>query len=74
MVIPGGLLACQTVLCHAARRCDRFGVPGRGSVDRPVEAEIIVRAHGRDERILVKSFYEAIDFMDDVVTTLAKAQ
>jgi acetylornithine deacetylase/succinyl-diaminopimelate desuccinylase-like protein len=33
-----------------------------------------VRAHGRDERILVKSFDEAIDFMDDVVTTLAKAQ
>jgi len=33
-----------------------------------------VRAHGRDERILVKSFNEAIDFMDDVVTTLAKAQ
>lgn len=32
-----------------------------------------VRAHGRDERILVKSFYEAIDFMYDVGTTLGKA-
>ena len=32
-----------------------------------------VRAHGRDERVLVKSFYEAIDFMYDVGTTLGKA-
>jgi len=29
------------------------------------------RAHGRDERILVKSFDEAVDFMYDVVTGLA---
>ena len=32
-----------------------------------------VRAHGRDERVLVKSFYEAIGFMYDVGTTLGKA-
>jgi acetylornithine deacetylase/succinyl-diaminopimelate desuccinylase-like protein len=30
------------------------------------------RAHGRDERILTKSFDDAIDFMYDVVTGLAK--
>ncbi len=30
------------------------------------------RAHGRDERILAKSFDEAVDFMYDVVTGLAK--
>jgi acetylornithine deacetylase/succinyl-diaminopimelate desuccinylase-like protein len=29
-----------------------------------------IRAHGRDERILVKSFYDGVDFMYDVVTTL----
>ena len=31
-----------------------------------------VRAHGRDERILVQSFDDAIGFMYDVVTALAK--
>jgi acetylornithine deacetylase/succinyl-diaminopimelate desuccinylase-like protein len=31
-----------------------------------------VRAHGRDERILTKSFDDAVDFMYDVVTGLAK--
>jgi acetylornithine deacetylase/succinyl-diaminopimelate desuccinylase-like protein len=31
-----------------------------------------IRAHGRDERVLVKSLYEAVDFMFDVVTTLGK--
>ena len=30
------------------------------------------RAHGRDERILTKSFDDAVDFMYDVVTGLAK--
>jgi acetylornithine deacetylase/succinyl-diaminopimelate desuccinylase-like protein len=33
-----------------------------------------VRAHGRDERVLVKSFDEAIDFMYDVGATLGKAE
>jgi len=31
-----------------------------------------VRAHGRDERVLVKSFYEAVDFMYTLATTLGK--
>jgi acetylornithine deacetylase/succinyl-diaminopimelate desuccinylase-like protein len=31
-----------------------------------------VRSHGKDERILVQSFYEAVDFMYDLVTRLAK--
>jgi acetylornithine deacetylase/succinyl-diaminopimelate desuccinylase-like protein len=32
------------------------------------------RAHGRDERILVKSFYEAVDFMYDLSTRIGKVQ
>jgi acetylornithine deacetylase/succinyl-diaminopimelate desuccinylase-like protein len=31
-----------------------------------------VRAHGRDERVMVKSFYDAVDFIYDVATTLGK--
>jgi len=31
-----------------------------------------VRAHGRDERVLVQSFYDAVDFMYTLVTTLGK--
>jgi acetylornithine deacetylase/succinyl-diaminopimelate desuccinylase-like protein len=31
-----------------------------------------VRAHGKDERTIVKSFYDALDFMYDVTTTLVK--
>jgi len=31
-----------------------------------------VRAHGKDERVLVQSFYEALDFMHDVVTRLGQ--
>ncbi|HYA17048.1 MAG TPA: M20/M25/M40 family metallo-hydrolase [Bryobacteraceae bacterium] len=31
-----------------------------------------IRAHGRDERILVKSFYDAIDFMYEVATRLGR--
>jgi acetylornithine deacetylase/succinyl-diaminopimelate desuccinylase-like protein len=30
-----------------------------------------VRAHGRDERVLVKSFYDALDFMYDVAKAVA---
>jgi acetylornithine deacetylase/succinyl-diaminopimelate desuccinylase-like protein len=33
-----------------------------------------VRAHGRDERILVQSFYEALPFMYDLATTLGRGQ
>ncbi len=29
-----------------------------------------IRAHGKDERVLVKSFYDAVDFMYDVITNL----
>jgi di/tripeptidase len=31
-----------------------------------------VRAHGRDERVLVKSFDEAVDFMYTVAAALGK--
>jgi len=31
-----------------------------------------VRAHGRDERVLVQSFYDAVDFMYALVTALGK--
>jgi acetylornithine deacetylase/succinyl-diaminopimelate desuccinylase-like protein len=33
-----------------------------------------VRAHGRDERTLVKSFYTAVDFMFDVVKSVSEAR
>lgn len=47
------------------------GIPTYG-VDGIFSDEDDIRAHGRDERILVKSFYESLDFMYDFVTTLAK--
>ena len=31
-----------------------------------------IRAHGKDERVPVKSFYEAVDFMYDLVKTLSR--
>jgi len=31
-----------------------------------------VRAHGRDERVLAKSFYDALDFIYDVATTIGR--
>jgi acetylornithine deacetylase/succinyl-diaminopimelate desuccinylase-like protein len=33
-----------------------------------------VRAHGRDERVLVQSFYNAVDFMYTLVTALGKGE
>jgi acetylornithine deacetylase/succinyl-diaminopimelate desuccinylase-like protein len=33
-----------------------------------------IRAHGRDERVMVKSFYDAVDFMYDVITNLGRNQ
>ena len=33
-----------------------------------------VRAHGRDERVLVKSFYEAVDFMYNLCVALGKGE
>jgi acetylornithine deacetylase/succinyl-diaminopimelate desuccinylase-like protein len=32
-----------------------------------------VRAHGRDERVMVKSFYDAVDFIYDVAVILGKS-
>ena len=31
-----------------------------------------IRAHGRDERVPTKSFYEAVDFMYELVKTLGR--
>jgi acetylornithine deacetylase/succinyl-diaminopimelate desuccinylase-like protein len=47
------------------------GIPTYG-VSGIFSDEDDIRAHGRDERILVKSFYEGVDFMYSVVTTLAR--
>ncbi len=33
-----------------------------------------VRAHGRDERVMVKSFYDALDFIYDVAASLGKSR
>ena len=45
------------------------GIPTYG-VSGMFNDEDDIRAHGRDERILVKSFYDAIDFMYDFVRDL----
>ncbi len=47
------------------------GIPTYG-VSGIFSDEDDIRAHGRDERIPVKSFDEAVDFMYNVVTTLAR--
>ncbi len=49
----------------------RAGIPTYG-VGGIFTDEDDVRAHGRDERILVKSFDDAVDFMYDLITRLAK--
>jgi acetylornithine deacetylase/succinyl-diaminopimelate desuccinylase-like protein len=49
----------------------RAGIPTYG-VSGIFNDEDDVRAHGRDERILVKSFDDAVDFMYDLITRLAK--
>src|ERR1022692_68664 len=49
----------------------RAGIPTYG-VSGMFGDEDDVRAHGRDERILVKSFDEAVDFMYDLITRLAR--
>jgi acetylornithine deacetylase/succinyl-diaminopimelate desuccinylase-like protein len=48
----------------------RAGIPTYG-VSGIFGDEDDVRAHGRSERILVKSFDDAVDFMYDLVTRLA---
>jgi acetylornithine deacetylase/succinyl-diaminopimelate desuccinylase-like protein len=50
----------------------RAGIPTYG-VSGIFGDEDDVRAHGRNERILVKSFDDAVDFIYDLVTRLAKA-
>src|ERR1039458_4658582 len=52
-------------------RLIRAGIPTYG-VSGMFTDEDDVRAHGRDERVLVKSFDEAVDFMCDLITRLAK--
>jgi len=47
------------------------GIPTYG-VSGIFSDEDDIRAHGRDERILTQSFDEAVDFMYDLVTGLAK--
>jgi acetylornithine deacetylase/succinyl-diaminopimelate desuccinylase-like protein len=47
------------------------GIPTYG-VSGIFDDEDDVRAHGRNERVLVKAFQEAIDFMYDVCTSLGK--
>ena len=47
------------------------GIPTYG-VDGIFRDQDDVRAHGKDERILVKSFYEALDFIYDVTVALGR--
>ena len=47
------------------------GIPTYG-VSGIFSDEDDVRAHGRDERVLVKSFDEAVGFMYDVATALGR--
>jgi len=48
------------------------GIPAYGVSGIFVDEDDI-RAHGRDERVLVKSFYDGLDFMYDVATTIGKS-
>ncbi len=45
------------------------GIPTYG-VSGIFNDEDDIRAHGKDERVMVKSFYDAVDFMYDVITNL----
>jgi len=49
----------------------RAGLPSYG-VSGMFGDEDDVRAHGRNERVLVQAFDQAVDFMYDVVTTLGR--
>ena len=51
----------------------RGGIPTYG-VSGLFGDEDDVRAHGRDERILVKSFYEAVDFMYNLATRIGNGK
>ena len=50
----------------------RAGIPTYG-VSGIFGDEDDVRAHGRNERILVKSFDDAVDFIYELVTRLARS-
>ena len=52
-------------------RMIRAGIPTYG-VSGMFGDEDDVRAHGRDERVLVKSFDDAVDFMYDLMARLAR--
>jgi acetylornithine deacetylase/succinyl-diaminopimelate desuccinylase-like protein len=54
-------------------RMIRAGIPTYG-VSGIFTDEDDVRAHGRSERILVKSFDDAVDFIYDLITRLARGQ
>jgi len=51
---------------------DRGATEGQILVSGSFTDENDVRAHGRDERILVKSFYDALDFMYKLMRALGK--
>jgi acetylornithine deacetylase/succinyl-diaminopimelate desuccinylase-like protein len=53
-----------------AKSAGRAGIPTYG-VSGIFNDEDDYRAHGRSERILVKSFDDAVDFIYDLVTRLA---
>jgi acetylornithine deacetylase/succinyl-diaminopimelate desuccinylase-like protein len=46
------------------------GIPTYGLSGVPLDVDD-VRAHGRDERILVKSFYEGVEYMYQLVREAA---
>jgi acetylornithine deacetylase/succinyl-diaminopimelate desuccinylase-like protein len=48
------------------------GIPTYGLGGIPIDVDD-VRAHGRDERILVKSFYEGVEYMYQLVREVAVA-
>ena len=70
--IGGGLLVLLGVT-HADTAADAGWLADKVGGLRIFADEDDIRAHGRDERILVKSFYDSIDFMYSVVTTLGSS-
>ena len=49
------------------------GMPAYG-INGIFGGEDDVRAHGRDERVLVQSFFDAVDFMYTLATALGKGE
>jgi acetylornithine deacetylase/succinyl-diaminopimelate desuccinylase-like protein len=48
------------------------GIPTYGVSGIPIDVDD-VRAHGRDERIMVKSFYDGVEYMYQLVKEVAVA-